>query len=329
MPFLKKLVATLKAFFSAGAADDATLRGSPTTMDKIDIVFVQDTTGSQGPYIQSAIAAIENICHTVSQTAHIPPSHIRFGLVAFRDHPPQATSYVTKTFELHADMRVMQKHLRTLSADDGGDGPEAVTAALGKALRMEWKDSAAKMVVLITDAPPHGLGEHDDGFDRSPDQQDPLHIARQMAEQGITLFVVACEPDLSCYMHAVDFYTALTEITGCVVENVYGQAQSINKVMDNRDLKINTIHVDNIYNQSAVAQINADTWKTSRTIAEARQKVSSVDGPRMQSKYLTGTKGPTVKCEKSGVSSFQAKRIVMQCLMRSSHVTAEGMTKRE
>jgi hypothetical protein len=136
-----------------------------------DIVFVQDTTGSQGPYIQSAIAAIENICHTVSQTAHIPPSHIRFGLVAFRDHPPQATSYVTKTFELHADMRVMQKHLRTLSADDGGDGPEAVTAALGKALRMEWKDSAAKMVVLITDAPPHGLGEHDDGFDRSPDRE--------------------------------------------------------------------------------------------------------------------------------------------------------------
>jgi hypothetical protein len=105
-----------------------------------------------------------------------------------------------------------------------------------------------------------------------------------------------------------------------VMDNVHSKLRE-------RDLKINTIHVDNIYNQSAVAQINADTWKTSRTIAEARQKVSSViiyspslsekdagaanplnqqvDGPRMQSKYLTGTKGPTVKCEKSGVSSFQ------------------------
>lgn len=136
-----------------------------------DIVFVQDTTGSQGPYIQSAISAIENICHTVSQTANIPPTHIRFGLVAFRDHPPQATSYVTKTFGLKSDMRAMKKHLRALSADDGGDGPEAVTAALGKALRMKWDGGAAKMVVLITDAPPHGLGEHGDGFDRSPDRE--------------------------------------------------------------------------------------------------------------------------------------------------------------
>jgi hypothetical protein len=64
------------------------------------------------------------------------------------------------------------------------------------------------MVVLITDSPPHGLGEHGDGFNKSPDRKfqcsltgqknsfrlfffsqenDPLEIARQMSERGITL----------------------------------------------------------------------------------------------------------------------------------------------
>jgi hypothetical protein len=61
------------------------------------------------------------------------------------------------------------------------------------------------MVVLIADAPPHGIGEHGDGFpegspcgssDHSPSGfswltlplgRDPLQIARTMASRGIVL----------------------------------------------------------------------------------------------------------------------------------------------
>lgn len=62
------------------------------------------------------------------------------------------------------------------------------------------------MVVLIADAPPHGIGEYGDGgylfffycfsfkpyicsgFDEgSPDGYDPLQLARLMASRGITL----------------------------------------------------------------------------------------------------------------------------------------------
>jgi len=70
------------------------------------------------------------------------------------------------------------------------------------------------MVVLIADAPPHGIGEYGDGFDEgSPDGNDPLQLARMMASRGITLFFVACEPALSGYSYATDFYQALTTIT--------------------------------------------------------------------------------------------------------------------
>ncbi|KJA21448.1 hypothetical protein HYPSUDRAFT_88064 [Hypholoma sublateritium FD-334 SS-4] len=180
----------------------------------LDIVFLQDTTGSQGPYIKAATKAIRDICDKISSTAELSKELIRFGLIAFRDHPPQDTTYVTKNFGFTSDINVMQRNLATLIASGGGDGPEAQTAALADALNMEWTEKAVKLVILITDSPPHGLGERGDGFSESPDQNDPLEIVRQMAERGITLFVVACEPSLSQqYMLALDFYTALTKIT--------------------------------------------------------------------------------------------------------------------
>ena len=43
------------------------------------------------------------------------------------------------------------------TAAGGGDGPEAVTAGMAASMtELEWRKEAAKMVVLIADAPPHG-----------------------------------------------------------------------------------------------------------------------------------------------------------------------------
>ena len=80
-------------------------------------------------------------------------------------------TYVTKTFGFTSDIAVMQKNLSSLVAAGGGDGPEAQTAALAAALDLDWAEDAIKMVVLITDAPPHGLGESGDGFSKSPDRK--------------------------------------------------------------------------------------------------------------------------------------------------------------
>ncbi|WFD22605.1 hypothetical protein MEQU1_001277 [Malassezia equina] len=108
----------------------------------------------------------------------------------------------------------MKEQLNGLFAAGGGDGPEAMTAALKAASDLDWRPAAAKMAVLITDAPPHGIGEYGDGFPNgSPDGEDPLVLARSMSARGIALFVVACEPALSGYQHAVDFYHGLVTIT--------------------------------------------------------------------------------------------------------------------
>jgi len=182
---------------------------------QLDLVFVQDCTGSQGTYISSATKNIESICAHIFESGKLQsPEDLRVGLVAFRDHPPQDHTYVTKNFGFSSDISQVHKDLSGLYASGGGDGPEAVTAALAEALNMDWREYASKMVVLIADAPPHGIGEYGDGFDEgSPDGKDPLQLARAMASRGITLFFVACEPALSGYSYATDFYKAITAIT--------------------------------------------------------------------------------------------------------------------
>lgn len=112
----------------------------------------------------------------------------------------------------------MKTNLNSLFAAGGGDGPEAATAALNAATELPWRHDAAKMAILVTDAPPHGIGEYGDGFPNgSPDNADPIVLARRMAAVGITLFVVACEPALSGYQHAVDFYKGLVQITSGIL----------------------------------------------------------------------------------------------------------------
>ncbi|KAI0269743.1 hypothetical protein BC834DRAFT_863137 [Gloeopeniophorella convolvens] len=185
----------------------------------LDLVFVQDCTGSQGSYISSATKNIQLICENIFQSGKLQAREdLRVGLVAYRDHPPQDHTYVTRNFGFSSDIDKVHRDLSSLYASGGGDGPEAVTAGLAEALRMDWREQASKMIVLIADAPPHGIGEYGDGFDEgSPDGNDPLVLARDMASRGITLFFVACEPALSSYSYATDFFKALVAITSGIM----------------------------------------------------------------------------------------------------------------
>lgn len=146
------------------------------------------------------------------------PGALRLGLIAYRDHPPQDHVYIVRNFGFATDVHEMKTNLNSLFAAGGGDGPEAATAALNAAAELPWRPDAAKMAILVTDAPPHGIGEYGDGFPNgSPDNADPIVLARRMAAVGITLFVVACEPALSGYQHAVDFYKGLVQITSGIL----------------------------------------------------------------------------------------------------------------
>ncbi|KAL7420446.1 hypothetical protein Q5752_004396 [Cryptotrichosporon argae] len=186
----------------------------------IDLVFILDCTGSMQRYINSVRDHIFAICDMIRGEEGLSgPDDLRVAVVNYRDHKPQDNTYVYQFSPFTSDIAAVQEYLKGLHAAGGGDGPEAVTAAMAACLtELTWRRDAARMAVLIADAPPHGIGENGDQIRQGdPDGHDPLVIARTMAQHGITMFMVACEDTLSNYKRAVDFFMAICNMTSGVM----------------------------------------------------------------------------------------------------------------
>lgn len=181
---------------------------------KLDIAFCVDNTGSMGTYIKSAQDNILKIAEKISKLGGDNGGcDFRFALVAYRDHPPQDNSYVTKVYDFTDDFPKMKKNVDTMAASGGGDGPEEVACAFHDVLHLPWRDDATKICIFITDAPPHGL-ESSDGFPNGcPKGRDPIVLARQMIQKGIVIYSVSCEPAIGSFKYARDFLKAVADIT--------------------------------------------------------------------------------------------------------------------
>eukprot|EP00483_Globobulimina_turgida_P000318 UN00318 len=178
---------------------------------ELDLVFLMDCTGSMGSYIAKGKESIMNIVEKVKASEK---ADVRFCYIAYRDHPPQDKTLVTKVHKFTTKPKDMRKYLSLYQATGGGDGPEAVAEALNDAVNLTYRKNAIKICVIIADAPPHGLGCSGDGFPNgNPNGHDPVKIAKKMAELGIILYVVACEPSLSGFKGAHDLMAGLAQIT--------------------------------------------------------------------------------------------------------------------
>ena len=118
----------------------------------------------------------------------------------------QDSTFVTRVHPFTNEVHVMKEWLSHCTAEGGGDGPEAVADAMNDTLHLSWRSNATKVCILISDAPPHGLKQCADGFpDGCPLGHDPLKIARQMADVGITLYVAGVEPPIGMGVRRVLF----------------------------------------------------------------------------------------------------------------------------
>jgi hypothetical protein len=180
---------------------------------ELDVAFCCDCTGSMSAYLKSAQQNIFNISSEIHTRAK--NASVRFALVKYRDHPPQDSTFVTEVYPFTDSIKVMKGNVDTMQAQGGGDGPEAVSAALVEVNHLAWRPNATKICVLISDAPPHGLGEDGDGFPEGcPLKTDPVVTAKEMASKGITIYAVGVEPILSTqYKFARDFMMMLAKMT--------------------------------------------------------------------------------------------------------------------
>jgi Mg-chelatase subunit ChlD len=173
-------------------------------LGQLDIVFVVDNTGSMGPYIHNVKTKILEIIRTIKkeELCH----RLRVGLVSYRDHPPEETTYVTQKFELTSDTSTIEQNVMKMDASGGGDGPEAVSTALQVMNKMEFLNDAAKVAVLIGDAPPHGVESGDRWPHGTPDGAKWDKEAKKAFEKGIVIHTVGCFPEIASYTNAVATY---------------------------------------------------------------------------------------------------------------------------
>jgi uncharacterized protein YegL len=123
----------------------------PVQRPRLDLVFLIDATGSMG----DEIAKLKNSMRAVAQQIGQLPGQpdVCYGLVAYRD---RGDAFITRTHDFTDDLGAFQNVLARVQAGGGGDTPEALNEALHEVVHgLSWRADAARMVVLVADAPPH------------------------------------------------------------------------------------------------------------------------------------------------------------------------------
>lgn len=143
---------------------------------RLDLVFMIDATGSMGDEIAKLKRSMRAMAEQIAQLPGRPD--ICWGLVAYRD---RGDAFLTRTHDFTNDLAAFQQVLARVEADGGGDTPEALNEALHEVVHgLAWRRQAARLVVMVADAPPH-LDYGGPQYDR--DMQAAL-------AKGIKLFAV-------------------------------------------------------------------------------------------------------------------------------------------
>lgn len=120
----------------------------------IDFVFAIDQTGSMGSKIDGVKQNIDDFTTKLASKG----IDYRLGLIAFDDNVPER-HWLTDNLE------EFKSWVGGLEARGGGDVKENALEALRASTGMNFRQSANRCVVLITDAPYHQYGEH--GYGRT------------------------------------------------------------------------------------------------------------------------------------------------------------------
>lgn len=140
---------------------------------KPDVAYIIDTTGSMGGRINKTKEFVR------AASAKIQELHGRVALVAYRDQGDTYTAKVVSPFS--SDLTHFRSQLDQLTAEGGGDWPEATLHALTTAFNtLEWRNGATKAAVVLTDAPYHNPDMVDESTLRSVAKRaleiDPVNV---------------------------------------------------------------------------------------------------------------------------------------------------------
>jgi Mg-chelatase subunit ChlD len=177
---IMRLVSTIFSLGLMAFASTAAIAATQATdVERVEVVFVLDTTGSMGDLIDGAKRKIWSIANTIVEQN--PDADVAMGLIGFRD---RGDNYVVKTHQMTEDLQSLYGRLVKFEADGGDDTPESVNEALDNAMTgIKWSkgDDIRRIVFLVGDAPPH--------MDYKGERQYP-EILKEAKQRGIIVNAV-------------------------------------------------------------------------------------------------------------------------------------------
>ena len=152
-------------------------------LDHFQVVFVMDATGSMGDvldWLRSDIARVSQAFNMVGKK----PSEL--GMVFYRD---QGDAFLTSDTRLSSQLKPLSDALLSMTADGGGDVPEAVENGLEDAYtKMDWSSGmkpGSQIVILLGDAPP-----------KPGSTEKCVEMSKAAASKGIETYAIALKTKL-------------------------------------------------------------------------------------------------------------------------------------
>jgi Mg-chelatase subunit ChlD len=161
-----------------------------------DIMFVLDCTGSMGGEIEAIKDAIIDFANAIESEG----VRVRVGLIEFRDRLIREEHRVLsfKGGVFTNDPLAFRHEVAQLKAGGGGDEPESSLDAILLALRQPFSPQSHKVIVLVTDAPPH-IPDLEAGS-----IEQVMQAIREVQLQQLYLVVRIEEPESQIYLKLLE-----------------------------------------------------------------------------------------------------------------------------
>lgn len=169
-------------------------------MEKIEVVFSFDTTGSMSPCIGEVRKNVEAAFTPMFK--EMP--NLKIGVVAHGDYCDRRSSYVTQWKELTNNLYDLCQFVRGVRPTGGGDMPECYELVLHEAQNINWSLDSKKILVLIGDSTPH-----EPSYPENTLKLDWRKEAEKLKAMGVVAYTVQALGR----SYASSFYSEVARIT--------------------------------------------------------------------------------------------------------------------
>ena len=152
----------------------------------IDLAFIMDITGSMSTYLNFARDKIMQIIEKITKETS---ASVNLGFIGYRDYNDSKDEYLIYP-ELTKDSEEVKRFISKTQAEGEKDS-EDMGGGLTAALNYKWR-SNTRFVMLIADAPCHGVQYHEiENFDLLP-KGDPKYKMDEIIKNTLKMILIYC-----------------------------------------------------------------------------------------------------------------------------------------